>query len=98
MSYFARAMAPVKKATEPVGTAMDGLRDWWGVQRGPVRWSVYLLLILAALYLPSQDIGSFMSPYSDWQSLLFYPIGGYVLLAIGLNVVVGQAGLLDLGY
>ena len=30
--------------------------------------------------------------------MLFYPIGIYVLLAIGLNIVVGQAGLLDLGY
>jgi branched-chain amino acid transport system permease protein len=33
-----------------------------------------------------------------WQSVLFYPVGVYVLLALGLNVVVGQAGLLDLGY
>jgi branched-chain amino acid transport system permease protein len=39
-----------------------------------------------------------MTPESDWASVLFYPIGIYVLLAIGLNVVVGQAGLLDLGY
>jgi branched-chain amino acid transport system permease protein len=30
--------------------------------------------------------------------VLFFPIGIYVLLAIGLNIVVGQAGLLDLGY
>ena len=33
-----------------------------------------------------------------WQSVLFFPVGVYVLLALGLNVVVGQAGLLDLGY
>jgi branched-chain amino acid transport system permease protein len=39
-----------------------------------------------------------MSPDTDWPTLLFFPIGGYVLLAIGLNVVVGYAGLLDLGY
>jgi branched-chain amino acid transport system permease protein len=39
-----------------------------------------------------------MTPQSDWATVLFYPIGIYVLLAIGLNVVVGQAGLLDLGY
>jgi branched-chain amino acid transport system permease protein len=30
--------------------------------------------------------------------VLFYPVGIYVMMAIGLNVVVGQAGLLDLGY
>jgi branched-chain amino acid transport system permease protein len=28
-----------------------------------------------------------MSPYTDWTSLLFNPIGTYVLLAIGLNIV-----------
>ncbi len=33
-----------------------------------------------------------------WQNVLVTQIGPYVLLAIGLNVVVGWAGLLDLGY
>jgi branched-chain amino acid transport system permease protein len=33
-----------------------------------------------------------------WQDVLVDQIGIYVLLAIGLNVVVGYAGLLDLGY
>jgi branched-chain amino acid transport system permease protein len=33
-----------------------------------------------------------------WQSVLFSPVGLYILLALGLNIVVGQAGLLDLGY
>jgi branched-chain amino acid transport system permease protein len=37
-----------------------------------------------------------ISPY--WQGVLFFPVGVYVLLALGLNIVVGQAGLLDLGY
>jgi branched-chain amino acid transport system permease protein len=76
----------------------DPVRAWWaGLGRLP-RMGVYALLIFGALLLPNDQIGSFMSPYSDWQGLLFFPIGGYILLAIGLNVVVGQAGLLDLGY
>jgi branched-chain amino acid transport system permease protein len=33
-----------------------------------------------------------------WQEILVDQIGLYVLLALGLNVVVGYAGLLDLGY
>ncbi|MFN2518137.1 MAG: branched-chain amino acid ABC transporter permease [Jatrophihabitantaceae bacterium] len=33
-----------------------------------------------------------------WQKVLVSEIGVYVLLAIGLNVVVGWAGLLDLGF
>ena len=63
------------------------------------RWAVYLPLIVGAFLLPAprhrlvHDART-----SDWPSVLFYPIGIYVLLALGLNVVVGQAGLLDLGY
>jgi len=34
---------------------------------------------------------------SDWDSILFR-CAVFVLIAIGLNVVVGLAGLLDLGY
>jgi len=37
-----------------------------------------------------------LEPY--WQGVLFFPVGVYILLALGLNIVVGQAGLLDLGY
>ena len=33
-----------------------------------------------------------------WQNVLVSQIGVFVLLSIGLNVVVGWAGLLDLGY
>jgi branched-chain amino acid transport system permease protein len=38
----------------------------------------------------------FLSPFL--QSVMFFPVGIFVLLAIGLNVVVGAAGMLDLGY
>jgi ABC-type branched-chain amino acid transport system, permease component len=33
-----------------------------------------------------------------WQSTIVTQIGVYILLTIGLNVVIGWAGLLDLGY
>jgi branched-chain amino acid transport system permease protein len=77
---------------------MGIMGSWWDRAPWFGRWTVYLLLIIGAFLLPSETIGSFMTPESDWASVLFYPIGIYVLLAIGLNVVVGQAGLLDLGY
>jgi branched-chain amino acid transport system permease protein len=34
----------------------------------------------------------------SWQGVLFFPVGVYILLALGLNIVVGLTGLLDLGY
>jgi ABC-type branched-subunit amino acid transport system permease subunit len=54
---------------------------------------VPLLIIaigLAVFYPPMLPV--------TWQNVLVTQIGVYVLLALGLNVVVGWAGLLDLGY
>jgi branched-chain amino acid transport system permease protein len=71
---------------------------WW--QRLPNwgRWLGRLMALAVALLLPLHPVARVMAPGSDWRTLLFFPIGVYVLLAVGLNVVVGQAGLLDLGY
>jgi branched-chain amino acid transport system permease protein len=80
-----------------VGSA-DRIRNWWADAPRWQRWGVYLLALIIAIIAPSPFIASFMSPYTDWTSLLFNPIGTFVLLAIGLNIVVGQAGLLDLGF
>ncbi|MGD0576180.1 MAG: high-affinity branched-chain amino acid ABC transporter permease LivM [Anaerolineales bacterium] len=54
------------------------------------RYGLYGLILLFALMLP-QWIGPF------WNYTLG-TVGIYVLLGLGLNVVVGLAGLLDLGY
>ena len=51
---------------------------------------VVAVLGLALFYPP-------MLP-ANWQSTLVLGIGVYVLLSLGLNVVIGWAGLLDLGY
>jgi branched-chain amino acid transport system permease protein len=49
------------------------------------------LVVVVAVALPP-----FLSGF--WQDVLVNQTGIYVLLAAGLNVVVGWAGLLDLGY
>jgi branched-chain amino acid transport system permease protein len=57
----------------------------------------YAVLAVVAILLPS--VASFVIP--DQANLLINQAadaGVYVLMAIGLNVVVGFAGLLDLGY
>ncbi len=57
------------------------------------------LPFIAFLYgLPFLKLPVLNTPDSAFSSVLFYPVGMYVLLALGLNVVVGLAGLLDLGY
>jgi branched-chain amino acid transport system permease protein len=86
------------KSRQTISNRMQQIRNWWADAPRWARWLVYTALIIAALLLPTASIGSFMTPRSDWATVLFYPIGVYVALAIGLNVVVGYAGLLDLGY
>jgi len=81
-----------------LGGLGEGLGRRWRALPTWARWVGYALLVVAALLLPNDSIGSIMTPQSDWSSVLFYPIGIYVLLAVGLNIVVGYAGLLDLGY
>lgn len=61
-------------------------------QRKPVRAGFLLLLLFVAVLLPHIET----DPY--WQSVMVEQIAVFVLLALGLNVVVGFAGLLDLGF
>ncbi|RZS82864.1 amino acid/amide ABC transporter membrane protein 2 (HAAT family) [Motilibacter rhizosphaerae] len=63
------------------------------------RWAAYALLFVLAILLPAiPGISTVMSPGNNWTGVLIYPVGLYILMALGLNVVVGYAGLLDLGY
>jgi branched-chain amino acid transport system permease protein len=60
-------------------------------QRRPVRAASVASVIAVAVLIPPT-----LSSY--WQNVLVQEVGVFVLLALGLNVVVGFAGLLDLGY
>jgi branched-chain amino acid transport system permease protein len=89
---------PLTRVRAATSDLSDRVRDWWFDAPRWQRLGVYGLLLVVAIIAPHPVIASFMSPYTDWTSLLFNPIGTYVLLAIGLNIVVGHAGLLDLGF
>ena len=69
---------------EPIARRWDRLPVW------------AKLLVLAAVLAFAIWYPSTLERY--WQSVLFFPIGVYIVLALGLNIVVGQTGLLDLGY
>lgn len=55
-----------------------------------VRYGSLLLIALLMLYLPNL-LGPFLSEVAT-------TVGLYILMGLGLNIVVGFAGLLDLGY
>ncbi len=79
-----------------------GVRGWLGNQPKSVRWLLIALAVLGGYLLPYLADVPVLGPQLitqgiDWPSALFN-MAYYVLLALGLNVVVGFAGLLDLGY
>lgn len=80
----------MRAPTEAVGTFVRGLPK-------PVKWGLGLLLVLLAYALPILDPPLISTPGTDFGGVLF-SVAVYVLVALGLNIVVGYAGLLDLGY
>lgn len=99
MSMTSKRVAHAKAlAAAPLSNAYIGLIRYWRDLPKWARGVGYLAAMGVALLLPAQSIGNFMAPQSDWRTILFYPIGTYILLALGLNIVVGLAGMLDLGY
>ena len=59
------------------------------------KWQRYLIaafVIVIAFSLPVLEGTFFNTPSTPFVSVLFYPIGLYVLMALGLNVVVGKSG------
>jgi branched-chain amino acid transport system permease protein len=79
-----------------------GVRGWFGRQPVYMKLVVVLAALAAAFLLPYVGDVPGIGPQIvtngvDWTSALFN-MSYYVLLALGLNVVVGYAGLLDLGY
>jgi branched-chain amino acid transport system permease protein len=69
----------------------DPVARWWARQSSWTKAAFCLAALTLAVTVP-------LTLSTTWQAVLFFPVGVYVLLALGLNVVVGQAGLLDLGY
>src|SRR5688572_12703047 len=75
----------------------DAIRAWWDGLSRPAQWAVGVPIIALLALMPL-----FPPPLLDTPGVSFGGVMAqfamYALIAIGLNVVVGQAGLLDLGY
>jgi branched-chain amino acid transport system permease protein len=90
-----------KQAAEKSG--MHHVRAWWNRLPGPVRrfGPAILVLIVAVLYpyyLSSLPTGNVPLIYSFPSVRSAVTIIIFTMMAVGLNVVVGYCGLLDLGY
>jgi branched-chain amino acid transport system permease protein len=80
-------------------SAIRRFRNWWNSLSRPQQWLGMVPVVVLIYLLPlwhSMPIFS-TEPNKDFPLVLF-SASVLVLVALGLNVVVGQAGLLDLGY
>jgi branched-chain amino acid transport system permease protein len=83
-------------STSPHGVG-DALRGWWNGLPRPAQWGIGVPVILLIALLPVLRPPLLTTPGTDFGGVMAQ-FSVYALLAIGLNVVVGQTGLLDLGY
>ncbi|MCH5641421.1 branched-chain amino acid ABC transporter permease [Gordonia sp. ABSL49_1] len=93
--------------TQPVGTTTpqaperhglgDAIRTWWEALPRVQQWLVGAPLILLLALLPVINPPLITTTATNF-GVVMATFAMTALIAIGLNVVVGQTGLLDLGY
>jgi branched-chain amino acid transport system permease protein len=76
----------------------DKFGDWWEGTTRNQRVIFRIALIGFFFILPYLDNPILGTSESDFSSVLFYPMGMFAIMAIGLNIIVGKSGILDLGY
>ncbi|MEA3019148.1 MAG: branched-chain amino acid transport system permease protein [Actinomycetota bacterium] len=91
MSIRRSLRLPKVEIVGPIADRWDALPRSWKI-------AGRVALLVFVYYLPLLKLPILDTPRSDFASVLFFPVSVYVLVAMGLNVVVGYAGLLDLGY
>ena len=78
------------------------LRDFganiWEKSNRIQRVAIALIAIFLVALLPFAGNGILATPISAYDAVLVYPVAIFILMALGLNIVVGKSGMLDLGY
>jgi branched-chain amino acid transport system permease protein len=72
--------------------------DWWEGANAAQRTIFRIVIIGIFFALPMLNNPIIDTPETSFNSVLFYPLIMFSLMAVGLNVVVGKSGILDLGY
>jgi branched-chain amino acid transport system permease protein len=93
-----REKLDVESATTKKGGWTQPLRDRWNLLPRQVQWLWLLIVVGIAYLLPVFNIPLLTTePGNDWP-LACFTMASFALIAVGLNIVIGYAGLLDLGY
>ncbi len=70
----------------------------WERANRPKRIAIAMGSIFLVGLLPFAGASFLATPIAAYDAVLVYPVGIFVLMALGLNIVVGKSGMLDLGY
>ncbi|MFD0481177.1 branched-chain amino acid ABC transporter permease [Kineococcus sp. GCM10028916] len=73
------------------------LVDRWSALPKPAQILVWVLIAVFFFVLPLMNLPIVSTPDAEFGSVLA-TVANYALVALGLNIVLGYAGLLDLGY
>jgi branched-chain amino acid transport system permease protein len=94
-TFVSTITSRVRPAFAAINAKLQPVWDFLGQKAVKVPLATLGVLLLYALPILHPPLINTES--SDFSGVLF-TVGTYVLVAIGLNIVIGYAGLLDLGY
>ncbi len=80
-----------------LGSFVTRFRDRFSTLPKGTRLAVLVVLVMLVYLLPIINPPGLTTVDSDFASVLF-SMAMYAIIAVGLNIVIGYAGLLDLGY
>ena len=76
----------------------DRFGNWWDNTNKAQR-VIFRVAIVALFYaVPFLNNPLIDTPGTSFDFVLFYPLIMFALMSLGLNIVVGKSGILDLGY
>jgi branched-chain amino acid transport system permease protein len=75
-----------------------GISTWWNARSRPEQWGLLVPVAALIYFLPIINPPIITTEPATDFSIALFNAAVFALIAIGLNVVIGQAGLLDLGY
>lgn len=90
-------MASLRGSLDSVAGGFGRLSDWFARQSLAVRVLVGLLVLAFFYSLPLLRPPLLTTNQIDFGGVMFQ-VAAFALVALGLNIVIGYAGLLDLGY
>lgn len=76
----------------------DSGAELWERSNRLQRTTIAIFIIILISLLPFAGASFLATPIASYDAVLVYPVATFVLMALGLNIVVGKSGLLDLGY